>query len=354
MKLSPQSFLAEVKSKLKAGWLLLLILVGLVLLLGTLFLNQGNRSFSIWLSALALGLCFSFVGLGVYLSFRVMDYPDLTIDGTLPLGAAISAVLIIKGMNPYLTIIPAMTAGAIAGAVTAMIATRLKIHSLLASILTTTSLFTINLRIMGQSNIPLINEKTIFSLHMTKFIQLLEQFNVGSMLISARIILAIIVFGAFALLTKLVLDWFLHTEFGLALRATGDNPQMIRSLGVNTDWMYIIGLAISNALVSLAGALLAQFQGFSDVNIGQGLIIAGLAAVIIGETIFRPGSIRAATAAAITGMVVYRFVIAGALSLAVPLPGGNALRIQAQDVKLATAALVLIFLWFTNRRSSIR
>jgi putative ABC transport system permease protein len=165
------------------------------------------------------------------------------------------------------------------------------------------------------------------------------------------LILAILIFGVFALLVKLSMDWFLHTEFGLALRATGDNPQMIRALGVNTDLMYIVGLALSNAFVSLSGALLTQFQGFSDVNIGQGLIIAGLAAVIIGETLVRPTRVATATTAAIIGMVIYRIVIAAALSLAIPLPGGATLRIQAQDVKFTTALLVLTFLWLTFRRS---
>lgn len=328
-----------------------LILLGLVIIISIFILGTQSRSYSIWLSSVALGLCFSFVAVGVFLSFRILDYPDLTIDGTLPLGAAIAAVLITRGINPYLAIVPAIVAGGIAGAVTAIIATRLKIHSLLASIITTTSLFSINLRIMGQSNLPLLNEKTIFTLHMGQLNRVLENANLDALLGSSRLILAILIFGAFALLVKLGMDWFLHTEFGLALRATGDNPQMIRALGVNTDQMYIVGLALSNAFVSLSGALLTQFQGFSDVNIGQGLIIAGLAAVIIGETLVRPTRVATATTAAIIGMVIYRIVIAAALSLAIPLPGGTTLRIQAQDVKFTTALLVLTFLWLTYRRS---
>jgi putative ABC transport system permease protein len=146
----------------------------------------------------------------------------------------------------------------------------------------------------------------------------------------------------------------MHTEVGLAMRATGDNPQMIRSLGTNTDKMLIMGLAISNGLVALSGAIFAQYQGFADVNMGYGLIIAGLAAVILGETFFRPRHIAGASLAVIVGMIVYRIAIAAALSISIPLPGGGTFRIDPQDVKLATALLVLVALWFTRSRGKKR
>ena len=329
-----------------------MIVLSLLAVTVVLVLTNGARSYTVWLGSIALGLCFSFVALGVYLSFRVMDYPDLTIDGSLPLGAAVSSALIVAGVDPFLSILLAIAAGAVAGMTTAFIATRLNIHSLLASILTTTSLFSINLRIMGQSNIPLLSERTVF----TAIADLLGDSPVGQLMASSgpstRVLLAILLFGLLAISVKFALDWFLHTEIGLALQATGDNPQMIRALGVNTDRMYVLGLAVSNALVALSGSLLANFQGFSDVNIGQGLIIAGLAAVIIGETMFRPSTLAVATTAVAIGMIVYRVVIAAALSVSVPIPGLGPLRIQAQDIKLATALLVIVFLWSTYKKTA--
>lgn len=329
-----------------------IIVLSLAVVTVVLVLANGARSYTVWLGSIALGLCFSFVALGVYLSFRVMDYPDLTIDGSLPLGAAISSALIVSGVDPFVSIMLAILAGAAAGMTTAIIATRLNIHSLLASILTTTSLFSINLRIMGQSNIPLLSERTVFSV----ITDWLGDTPLGQMVASSgsstRVLLAILLFGLLAVSIKFALDWFLHTETGLALRATGDNPQMIRALGVNTDRMYVLGLAISNALVALSGSLLANFQGFSDVNIGQGLIIAGLAAVIIGETMFRPATLAVATTAVAVGMIIYRVVIAAALSVSIPVPGLGHLRIQAQDIKVATALLVILFLWSTYKRTA--
>jgi putative ABC transport system permease protein len=167
-------------------------------------------------------------------------------------------------------------------------------------------------------------------------------------------IVAIMVFGFILLAIKWTLDWFMRTEVGLALRATGDNPRMIRALGVNTDHMIVLGLAISNGLVGMAGALIAQYQGFADVNMGLGLIIAGLAAVILGETFVRPKHFTTASAAVILGMVVYRVAIAAALTISVPLPGAAEFSLDAQDVKLATAILVFAALWFTQTQKSAR
>lgn len=327
-------------------WLLIAISFAfLVLLLAPTF---QRLSFNVWLGAIATGLAFGFVAIAVYLTFRVLDFPDLTIDGSLPLGAAITATLITAGVNPYLTLPIAFAAGAVAGMATALIATRLKIHSLLASILVTTALFSINLRIMGKSNIPLLNTDSIFTPFEKIWREWMTSIGGETLARMSNNILAILVFLVLVGVCKGLLDWFMRTEVGLALRATGDNPQMIRALGANTDQMIVLGLAISNGLCGLSGSLIAQYQGFADVNMGIGLIIAGLAAVILGETLFRPAHFAAATTAVIVGMILYRIAIAAALTISVPLPGGGTFTIDAQDVKLATAVLVFVALWFTH------
>ncbi|MFQ5577185.1 MAG: ABC transporter permease [Anaerolineae bacterium] len=305
----------------------------------------AQTSWNVWLGAVAQGLGFGAVAMGVYLTFRVLDFPDLTIDGSFPLGAAVASSMIFAGGNAYLTLPLAFAAGALAGAATGLIHTRININGLLASILVMIGIFTINLRIMGQSNIPLLNAETIFTPYKPFFRELfVEQGDRAWIKVHANV-MAIVVFISIIVILKLALDWFLHTELGLALRATGDNAQMIRALGVNTDRMKILGLALSNGLVGLSGALLAQYQGFADVNAGAGLIIAGLAAVIIGETLFRPKSIVGATTAVALGMIVYRVAIALALIIEIPLPGADkAFKLEATDVKLATSLLVLIAL----------
>ncbi len=339
---------AESTSRNWGQWLGIAAVVAFVILL--MAPSVARLSFNVWVGAIATGLCFAFVAVGVYISFRVLDCPDLTIDGSLPLGAAISASLIVAGFSPILTLPLAVIGGALAGVATALITTRLRIHSLLASILVTTALISINLRIMGRSNIPLLNNDTIFTPFAGPFRQVMTSIGGDILGKLSRNLLAILIIGVLVVVVKLLFDWFMHTEMGLALRATGDNPQMIRSLGTNTDRMIILGLAVGNGLVALSGALFAQYQGFADINMGLGLIIAGLAAVILGETLFRPKTIAAASLAVIAGMVIYRIAIAAALSVAIPLPGGDSFRISAQDVKLATAVLVLGALWFTHMR----
>ena len=318
-----------------------------LLLLGPSLLRLA---LNVWLGAIATGLGFALVALGVYLTFRVLNFPDLTIDGSFPLGAALAATMITAGFNPYWSLPVSFMGGALAGATTALITTRLRIHSLLASILVTTGLISINLRIMGRSNIPLLNVETIFTPFADSWRQTLIAGGGEGVTRFAGNLLAMLLFGLLVLGMKWLLDWFMRTEIGLALRATGDNPQMIRALGVNTDGMIVLGLAISNGLVGLAGALVAQYQGFADVNMGLGLIIAGLAAVILGETFFRPSHFAAASAAVIAGMILYRVAIAAALTVSIPLPTGS-VTLDAQDVKLATALLVLVALWLTYRRT---
>jgi putative ABC transport system permease protein len=335
-------------------WTTVLIATISLLFLFLLLMPAVQRlSFNVWLGAIATGLAFGLVAIAVYLTFRVLDFPDLTIDASMPLGAALAASLITAGANAYLVLPLAFVAGAIAGTLTALIATRLRIHSLLASILVTTGLFSINLRVMGRSNLPLLNTDSVFTPFEDPWRAWMLALGGDTLARMSNNILAILVFGSLIVLCKLSLDWFMRSEIGLALRATGDNPQMIRALGANTDQMIILGLALSNGLVGLSGALIAQYQGFADVNMGIGLIIAGLAAVILGETLFRPVHFATASTAVIVGMILYRIAIAAALTISVPLPNGSNFTIDAQDVKLATAVLVFVALWFThiqNRR----
>ncbi len=272
------------------------------------------------ITSLEQGLVFGIMALGVYITFRILDFADLTVDGSLPLGAAVSAKLISSGMNPILSLVFALIAGGLAGSITGFLHTRLKIAPLLSGILTMTSLYSINLRIMGRPNIPLISQPNVFSLF--------EQLGINY-LWSTIILLLIII-----LLVKILLDSFLKTQLGFALRATGDNPQMIRSMGISTNTMKMFGLILSNSLVALSGGLVAQYQGFADVSMGVGTIVAGLASVIIGEVIFGEKSIFIITAGVIAGSILYRFSISLALNLG----------FAASDLKLLTSLLVIVFL----------
>ncbi len=224
-------------------------------------------------SSLEQGLAYALVALGIALTFRVLAFPDLTVDGSFPLGGAVAARLIIEGVDPVLAIVAAVASGFVAGCLTGILNTRLKINSLLAGILMMTILYSVNLRIMGRANIQLLYAPTIFTS--------MENMEV------ARWVPIVIFFAVVTIVFKILTDLFLYTEYGLALRATGDNEQMIRSLGVNTDTATVFGLGLSNALVALSGALVAQDQGFSDVSMGIGMIVAGLASIIIGEAMVK-------------------------------------------------------------------
>jgi putative ABC transport system permease protein len=274
------------------------------------------------LGALEQGLVYGIMVIGVYLTFRILDFPDLTVDGSLPLGASVSAVAITSGLNPYLSLLFALLAGFLAGAVTAILNTKFKILHLLASILTMIALYSINIRIMGGPNIALIGSATVFD----PIIGLGVPPHLASL----------VVFGICAVLVMSAVIWFLRTEFGQAVLATGDNPQMIISQGVNTHLIIIVGVGISNGLVALSGALIAQNQGAADVGMGIGTIIAGLASVIVGETVFGSASIARAIIAALLGSVVYRLAIALALGLEF---GGFAF--SPSDLNLITALLVI-------------
>jgi len=278
------------------------------------------------------GLVFGLVTIGVYLTFRVLTFPDLSVDATFPLGGAIAAVLIVKGVNPFVATLTAFAGGLLAGSVTGLLNTKLRISALLAGILMMVGLYSVNLRILGGANIPLLREVTSFDM------------VAGLLGLNSGMVLSITLVAVVALIVFVILNWFLRTEIGLALRATGDNEQMVRGLGADTDKTVLMGCSISNGLVALAGALVAQNQGFSDVGMGIGMIVMGLAAVIIGEGLFHPKGITSILVACLGGTFVYRLFITIALRLGMP-PG---------DLKLVTALLVIVTLAIPYIRKKMR
>ena len=282
------------------------------------------------ISSLELGLVFGIMAIGVYLTFRVLNFPDLSVDGSLPLGAAVSSVAIISGVNPWLALFAAFLAGGVAGLVTAFLNVRFGIMSLLASIVTMTALYSINIRIMGRPNLALLGEETVFS-----------QFeSISSALIPANL-LNLILYALILILLVLCLYFFLATEVGLALRATGNNPQMARALGISTDGMTLLGVSLSNALVALAGGLYSQAQGSADVGMGIGTIVAGLVSVIIGEAMIRKKGVIWGLLGALIGSCLYRVVIGFALAAGT---GDSAFALKASDLNLITAVIVVLLL----------
>jgi len=269
--------------------------------------------------SLELGIIYAIMALGVFLSFRTLNIPDLTVDSSFTLGAAVSAVLCLNG-QPLLALAVAFMAGCIAGSVTALLTTKLKIQSLLSGILMMLALYSINLKVMGnKANIPLLNKPTIFSPFKGT-----EIYAYIHLLLSSVVLVIVLI----------LLFYFLKTRFGLVLRATGDNDKMVRALGVDTDFTTIIGLALSNGLVSLSGAMIAQYQSFADIGMGIGMVVIGLASVIIGEVIFGTKSLLKRLIAVILGAVSYRFIIALALRLGMP----------PTDLKLVSAIIVALAL----------
>lgn len=271
------------------------------------------------LGAVEIGLVFGLVALGVFISFRVLNFPDLTVDGSFPLGAAVAATLIVSGWNPYVACVAATLAGAVAGLITAWLAVNLRILHLLAGILTMIALYSINLRIMGKPNVALIGDPTVFAPF--------EGLGLPSFWLQPIVFLVLAVAAGAALVV------FFATELGLALRATGANARMARAQGVPAGAAVHAGLAMSNALVALAGALFAQSQGGADISMGVGVIVVGLAAVIVGETLVPGRTILAAAIGCVVGSIVYRLAVAFALNTEI-------LGLQAQDLNLITAVLV--------------
>ncbi|MGX9133075.1 ABC transporter permease [Rummeliibacillus sp. JY-2-4R] len=295
------------------------------------------------------GIIYAIMALGVYLTFRVLDFPDLTVDGSFVTGAATAATMITLGYNPIIATICATVAGFVAGSITGILHTKAKINSLLSGILMMIALYSINLRIMGMTtdtavgrpNIPLSNAESIFTLFNGFWEKLGLDKALNGMLSSMGVenvpktwgIIFIMLILTFAI--KIIFDWFLKTEMGLAIRATGDNDRMIRSFSANTDTLTILGLGLSNGLVALSGALIAQYGKFADIGMGIGMIVIGLASVIIGEAIFGTKTIVRTTLAVIFGAIIYRIVLALALQVEF---------LDTGDMKLITAVIVIIAL----------
>ena len=284
----------------------------------------------ILLGAVSLGLLWSVMTIGVYITYRILDIADLSVEGSLPLGAAVACSLIVKGLNPYLASSCALLAGCLAGLCTGLLHTKLRIPALLSGILTMIALYSINLRVMGAPNVSILRMNTVF-----------RPLTRAGMSSSAAIIL---VGGVCALLTISVLYWFFGTELGSAIRATGNNQRMVRAQGINTDTMKILGLVISNGLVSLSGALIAQSQNFADVQMGTGSIVIGLASMIIGEVLFGGKNFYRRLVALILGAVVYRLIIALVLELGM----------NPNDLKLFTAITVALALWLPQGKELLR
>lgn len=284
-----------------------------------------------------MGLILSLLALGVFISFRIFAFPDITAEGSITLGAAVSAILLVQGWSPASATIVGFVAGAASGALTGILHTKFKINGLLSGILVMTALYSINLHVMGKSNVPLLSQKTLVT----------EAENLGPKFLGTATNLKLLgwemnIKDTAVLVTSLVLitlvGWlmyaFFRTNVGTAMRATGDNPQMIRALGVSVDAMIILGLAISNGLIALSGALLAQYQGFADVQMGIGMVVWGLASVIIGEALVGPGHLGLTIVGAVMGSILFRLLVAIALRWG----------LNPNDLKLITAGFVFVAL----------
>lgn len=290
------------------------------------FLQQFLTNIS-WIGALELGLIYALVALGVLISYKILDFPDLTADGSFPLGGAVCVVCILQGVNPWLATLFGTIAGALAGVITASLYIGFKIEKLLSSILMMIALYSINLRIMGMPNLALLGETTIYD------VMTIED---DVQLALVRLLMAFFV----VIIAKILFDLFFSTQIGLAVRATGTNTRMAKAQGININKMTILGMAVSNGLIALAGALYVQSNGGVDISIGVGTIVIGLAAVIIGEALFSAKRIVWLTTAVVIGSVLYR----GFIALALNNEALNSIGFGPQDLNLITALLVVFVL----------
>ncbi len=273
------------------------------------------------------GFLFGFLGLGVLITFRMFRFPDLTAEGSYPLGGAVVASLLVAHIDPFIATAVAALAGALAGAITALIHTRLKINNIISGIIVMTAIYSVNLRVMGRANIPLLTSRSVFG-DAAEWLKTVGFSNLPGATVNIAFLLVLLALVSMALVA------FLKTDLGLAVRATGENEMMIRSLGVDTNNTKILGLAISNGIIALSGALVAQDYGFADIGMGIGVLVTGAAAVLIGEAIFGDGSVERWVPAVIVGVVIYRLLVALALRVG----------LQPNDLKLITAALLLVAL----------
>ncbi len=285
------------------------------------------------IGALTIGLILSLLAIGVFISFRVFNFPDITADGSITLGASVAAVLLVGGFSPLLASVAGFCAGVLAGATTGILHTRFNINGLLAGILVMTALYSVNLHIMGKSNVPLLNATTLASRAETAATVLLGGASRVSVLgweVNARDAGMVVVAGVVIAIVGALIYAFFRTNLGTAMRATGNNDQMIRALGVDVGTMIVLGLALSNGLIALAGALLAQYQGFADVQMGIGMVVWGLASVIIGEALVGTTQLGLVIIGAVMGSVLFRLLVAIALRAG----------LNPNDLKLITAAFV--------------
>ncbi|NCD32234.1 MAG: ABC transporter permease [Spartobacteria bacterium] len=292
---------------------------------------------SLVLGAFTMGLILSLLSLGMLITFRMIRFTDITVDGSITLGATVAAVCISKGWNPWFATGLAMVAGALAGAVTGVLHTRFKIQELLSGILVMTALYSVNLRIMGRSNIPLLDVTSVFSFLEKPLQRLVDEngkLHIAGWHVPVTDVAAFLTCIMICICVGTVLYWLLLTHFGTGLRAAGSNPQMARAQGLNHRTMIIIGLALSNGLVALSGSLLAQYQGFADVQMGIGMMVWGLASIIIGEALVGRSSIGLLLTGTVLGTVLFRLLIAIALRWG----------LNPNDLKLVTAVFVFIAL----------
>lgn len=266
------------------------------------------------LSTLEQGFIYGIVGLGVYITYKILDFPDMTIDGTFPLGAAVTALCLTRGINPFIACALSVIAGMLGGMITGILHVKFKISNLLSGILVMIGLYSINLRVMGKSNVPFFGLDTIFSV--------------------ANFVKPIILLGVFAIGIKLILDIFLKTKLGYVLKTVGDNEQLVTSLGINKNMIKVIGISIANGLGALAGSIMAQNQGYADAGMGTGNVVIGLAAVILGTSLFKKVRFMTATSMTVAGAIFYKLAISAALRVG----------LNPNDLKLVTALIVVVIL----------
>jgi putative ABC transport system permease protein len=299
--------------------------------------NETGTHMSLLVGTFTIGFILSLLALGVFISFRIFAFPDITADGSVTLGASVAATLLVHGVTPPIASLAAFGAGMLAGACTGTLHTRFKINPLLSGILVMTALYSINLHVMGSSNVPLLSVKTLATQSEGIGLKLMRgatSFDLLGWDVSVRDASVLGAIFLSVLLTGTLLYWFLRTNLGMAMRATGDNVQMIRALGVNDGNMIVFGLAISNGFVALSGALLAQYQGFADVGMGIGMVVWGLASVIIGEALVGTNQLGSTIVGTVMGSVLFRLMVAVALRWG----------LSPNDLKLITAAFVFVAL----------
>ena len=289
------------------------------------------------IGSITIGLVLALLALGIFISFRIFDFPDITAEGSFTFGAAITASLIVAGVNPVAATIMAFVGGLLAGSATGLIHTRFKINPLLSGILVMTALYSVNLHVMGKSNMPLLSQFTLFTWVENFSISVSGKdamINLIGWSVSVKDLWVLFFCLVLIVIFSLILLWFFRTNLGTAMRATGDNDQMIRALGVNTNVMIVFGVAISNGFIALSGSMLAQFQGFADVQMGIGMMVWGLASVIIGEALINEKKLGLLIAGAVIGAVLFRLLVAIALRWGM----------NPNDLKLITAGFVFLAL----------